>query len=288
MCLLIIAGKDCADITNGDVVIMREILRRRCIADYRNQMVVVLSRVVDSVRPDIDPIHLDKTIESICLKLTRKPSRRAVNSQPQPNKLWHKKFVRRTRSKRPQTNANCVNYKRSRRTTRAPLSTTRDMRRNRETHMSVKILQDKQQNHVKSMKDSGAVCYNGDEDHVCSICLHSTAEQKESDVARLDCFHEFCRPCIEYWFVVDRKQVHYYQILLFSLIACIIIILHRVVFACRRQVQSATNLCSCNPLHIHSAVHVVGIPRRGTCVTMFTLSCLQNEHRVGGSTTTTI
>ena len=90
-----------------------------------------------------------------------------------------------------------------------PLSTASDMRKNK-LKRRVRILQVKQQDHVKSLEDAGSVPCNteGDDDHdnKCSICLHTTKNQKGSDVAILDCFHKFCRPCIELWFAVDRNQ----------------------------------------------------------------------------------
>ena len=167
-------------------------------------MVEVLSHVVNSVNPDISPDHLDKTLESVFLKLTRKPSRRVP--RPQPSDLWNKRFIRRTRRPK-QSRAKPLHLKG--RSTTTPLSTVSDMRKNKLKHR-VRILQVKQQAHVKSLVDAGFVPCNaeGDDDHdnKCSICLHSTKNQKGTDVALLDCFHEFCRPCIELWFAVDRNQ----------------------------------------------------------------------------------
>ena len=54
--------------------------------------------------------------------------------------------------------------------------------------LHVKILQRKQQEHVKSLEETGSVAGNEDntDTHTCSMCLHSTKEQKGTDVAMLD------------------------------------------------------------------------------------------------------
>ena len=171
-------------------------------------MLEVLSRVVDSVRNDISQDDLDKSVESIFLKLTRKPSRR--DPQPQPSNLWQKRFIRRTRRPK-QSRSKSLRSQTKTKSTITPLSTAADMRKNK-LKRRVGILQAKQQEHVKSLEDLGSAPCNTDEDGVndhdnkCSICLHSTKNQKGSNVAMLDCFHEFCRPCIELWFAVDREQ----------------------------------------------------------------------------------
>ena len=157
-------------------------------------MLDVLSHVGRGIiGTDVDPSDLDKNIESAYLKLTRKPSRR--NPHPQPSNLWTENFVRRKRRGRSKTSQTTGN-KRSKRS-RAKLSTASDKRinnvRRKDAHC-IKTLQDNQQKHVKCREDAGSVCCQADDEHTCSICLHSTTDLQGSDVARLDCFHEFCRP----------------------------------------------------------------------------------------------
>ena len=189
---------------------MREILKLQC-RSYKPEMVAVLSRVSENiVAQDVNPGYLDRSIDNVLLKLTRKPTRRV--SKPKPSNLWHEKFERFTRRKRKRAGAESSQKKTTNRQSprcTTSLSKTSDKRINKKKR-EIKFIADRQQEHVCKLESSGSCCVNEDEageDHVCSICLHSTAEQQGHNIARLDCFHEFCRPCIELWFAVDRKQV---------------------------------------------------------------------------------
>ena len=136
------AGKDYKHISNGDVVILREILKNRC-TTYKREMVAVLTGV-DVVQQDLDPILLDRTIENKLIQLTRKPTRRVP--KPKSSNLWNKKFVRVNRHKRKRA----VNVKKNahgRTRSASSLSTDADRRKNKISR-NIKSLTARQIEHV--------------------------------------------------------------------------------------------------------------------------------------------